>query len=99
MARPELFRLQAGGPGLVSDVVIGSATDDCELAGCQLERRLRIVKPQPGAPLDDGVHSQLDSARQSQSPRGPGHRPGEDAAGSVRPREVILQEVHVMSLR
>lgn len=51
----ELCRVQTGGPGLVGDVVIESAPYEGQLAGRQFEGRLRIVEPEPSAPLNDGV--------------------------------------------
>ena len=80
------------------DVVVGAAPDERQVAGSELERRLRIVEPQPGPSLHNGMHRQLDGARQPQPPRRLGHRPGKDAAGGASPRKVILQKVHNMSV-
>lgn len=98
MACPELFRRQAAGGGLVSDVVVGAATDERHVAGRESERGLRIVEPQPRPSLDNGMHRQLDGAGKPQSPRRLGHRPGKDAAGGAGPGKVILQNVHNMSV-
>jgi hypothetical protein len=98
MARAELFRRQAGGGGLVSEVVVGAAPDERHVAGRELERGLRIVEPQPRPSLDNGMHRQLDGAGQPQPPRRLGHRPGKDAAGGASPGKVILQNVHDMSV-
>jgi len=44
------------------------------------------------------VQRQLDRPGQAQSPRGPRHGSGEDAARCARPREMILQYVHGASV-
>jgi hypothetical protein len=93
--RSEFLRFEAVGAGVVADVVVGTAADECHVAGRELEWALWIIEPQPCSPSDDSMDRELDGARQSQSPRGPGHRPGEDGAGGTRPREVILEQVHV----
>src|SRR5260221_3787420 len=95
---PDLFWGQAGPAGFVSDVVVGAAADECNVAGRELERGLRIVEPQPRPSLDNGMQRQRDGAGQPQAPRGLGHRPGEDAAGGAGPGQVILQNVHNMSV-
>jgi len=43
MPRPELRGLEAGGRRLVSDVVVGAASHEGQLAGRQLESRLGVV--------------------------------------------------------
>ena len=96
--RPELRGVQAGGRWLVGDVVVGSAPDEGQLAGCQFNSRLRVVEPEPCASLDDGVQRELDGPRQPQPPRGRGDRPGKDTARCARPGQVILQEVHLASV-
>ncbi len=98
MAGSELFRRQASGGGLVSDVVVGAATDERDVAGSELERRVWIVEPQPRPSLDNGMHRQLDRAGQPQPPRWLGHRPGKDAAGGASDRQVVLQKIHEMSV-
>jgi uncharacterized protein YbjT (DUF2867 family) len=98
MVCPELLWRLAGGGGLVSDVVVGAAPDERHVAGCKFERGLRVIEPQPRPSLDDGMHRQLDGAGQPQAPRRLGHRPGKDAAAGTGPGEVILQNVHDMSV-
>jgi hypothetical protein len=82
----------------VRDVVVGAAPDERQLAGSELERRVRIVEPQPRPSLNNGMHRQLDGAGQPQPPRRVGHRPGKDAAGGTSPGQAILQNVHDMSV-
>jgi hypothetical protein len=98
MARTELFWRQARGGGFVSDVVVGATPDQRHVTGRELERRAWIVEPQPRPSLDNGMHRQLDGARQPQAPRRLRHRPGEDAAGGASPGKVILQNVHNVSV-
>jgi hypothetical protein len=98
MACSELFWRQAGGGGFVSDVVVGAAADERHVAGRELERRVWIVEPQPRPSLDNGMHRQLDCARQPQAPWRLRDRPGKDAAGGASSVEVILQNVHDMSV-
>jgi hypothetical protein len=98
MVRSELFWRQASGGGFVSDVVVGAAADERHVAGRELERRVWIVEPQPRPSLDNGMHRQLDGARQPQAPRRLGHRPGKDATGGASPGEVVLQNVHNTSV-
>ena len=98
MACPELVRRQAAGGGFVSEVVVGAAPDERHVAGREFERGLRIVEPQPRPSLDNGMQRQRDGAGQPQAPRRLGHRLGEDAAGGAGPGEVILQNVHDMSV-
>lgn len=45
MARAELFWRQARGGGFVSDVVVGAAADERQVAGREFERRVRVVEP------------------------------------------------------
>lgn len=82
----------------MSDVVVGAAADERHVAGRELKRRVWIVEPQPRPSLDNGMHRQLDGARQPQAPRRLGHRPGKDAAGGASSGKVILQNVHDMSV-
>ena len=98
MACSKLLWRQAGRCGFVSYVVVGAATDERHVAGREFERVLRIVEPQPRPSLDNGMHRQLDGAGQPQPPRRLGHRAGEDAAGGAGPGQVILQNVHNMSV-
>src|SRR5579863_7871375 len=95
---PEVFRFEAVGARLVSYVVVGTTAHECHLAGHEFHRAAGVVEPQPSSAPDDGVHGQLDRASQSQPPRRLGHRPGEDGAGGPRPRKVILQYVHAISI-
>jgi len=98
MACSELLWRYAGRSGLVSDVVVRAASDERNVAGRELERLVRIVEPQPRPAPDNGMHRQLDGARQQQAPRRLGHRPGKDAAGGASPGQVILQNVHDVSV-
>jgi hypothetical protein len=45
------------------------------------------------------VHRELDGAAQPQPPRRLGDRPREDGAGGPRPHQVIIQQVHGITLR
>jgi uncharacterized protein YbjT (DUF2867 family) len=98
MACSKLFWRQAGRAWFVSYVVVAAATDERHVAGREFERGLRIVEPQPRPSLDDGMHRQLDGTGQPQAPRRLGHRSGKDAAGGASPRNVILENVHDMSV-
>ena len=98
VACSELLGGQARGGRAVRDVVVEPAADDRDVARGELERRPRIVKPQPRMTPYDGVHRELDGARKTQAPRGLGDRPREDAARSACPREVFLQDVHRVSV-
>jgi uncharacterized protein YbjT (DUF2867 family) len=98
VACSELFWREAGGGGFVSDVVVGAAADERKVAGCELERHVWIVEPQPRPSLDNGMHRQLDRAGQPQAPWRLGNRPGKDAPGGASDSEVILQNVHDMSV-
>jgi hypothetical protein len=98
MACSELLWRQAGGGGFVRDVVVGATPDERHVAGSELERRVRIVEPQPRPSLNNGMHRQLDVAGQPQPPRRLGYRPGKDATGGASPGKVILQNVHEMSV-
>ena len=89
---------EARGAGTVGEMVVGPATDERHVARCELERRSRIVEPQPRMTPYDGVDRELDSARKTQPPRGLGNRPREDTARCARPREVFLQHVHLVSV-
>ena len=98
MPRPELRGLEAGGRRLMGDVVVEPTPHERQLAGRQFESRLGVVEPEPCASLDDGVQRELDGPRQPQPPGGRGHRPGKDTARRARPRQVVLQEVHLTSV-
>jgi hypothetical protein len=96
MARPELRGFEAVGAGLMPDIVIGSAANERHIAWRKLHRTLRgIVKPQPSAPLGDGMHSELDRAAEPQPPGRPGNGTSEDRAGGARPRQVIHEQIHI----
>ena len=82
----------------MSHVVVRAAADERKFTGGELERRVRIVEPQPRPSLDNGMHRQLDGAGQPQAPGRLGDRPGKDAAGGASDGEVILQNVHNMSV-
>jgi uncharacterized protein YbjT (DUF2867 family) len=98
VACSELLWGQARSGGAVRDMVIGPAADERHVAGAELQRRSRIVKPDPRTAPYDGVDRELDSARKTQTPGRSGDRPREDAAGCASPGEVLLQHVHSVSV-
>jgi hypothetical protein len=72
-------------------MVIGPAADEHHVAGRELDRRSRILEPQPRPTPYNGVEREFDRARKPQTPRWPGDRPGEYAARRTCPGEVLLQ--------
>jgi hypothetical protein len=69
MCCAELFGGEAGGAGFVREVMVGAAPNECQITGRELDRGVRVVEPQSGPALNDGVDRQLDGAGQAQPPR------------------------------
>jgi hypothetical protein len=65
VACSELLCGQARSGGAVRDMVIWPAADERHVTGGELQRRSRIVKPDPSTTPYDGVDRELDSARKT----------------------------------
>jgi hypothetical protein len=66
----EIVWIQTEGGRAVGDTVVETTSDECDVAGGELECRLWVVEPQPRTAPDDGVNGELDCARKAHPPRG-----------------------------
>ena len=70
MLSKEVFYGQAGGGATGRDAVVETTPDEGDVAGGELECRVRVIEPQPGMTPDDGVDGERDGAGKAQPPRG-----------------------------
>jgi hypothetical protein len=62
MPDAELICAEALGRGLVGNVMVRPTPNEQDIPWRHFNRRVRVVEPQPGASLDDGVDRKLDRA-------------------------------------
>jgi hypothetical protein len=94
----ELLRQDAVRARLEGDKVVPTAADERQVTGRELKGVLAFLRPEPGAALDHRVHGELDGPGQPQSPRCVRGGPGEDPSRRARPDQMLLQEIHTMSV-
>jgi hypothetical protein len=93
----ELIRRDAVRARLAGDEVVPSAADERQVTGREREKVLACLRPEPGVALDHRVHGELDPG-QPQPPRRDRGGPGEHPSRRARPDQMLLQEIHTMSV-
>ena len=62
MLDAELICVETQGGGLIGKVMVRPTPNEQDVPGSHFNRCVRVVEPQPGASLDDGVDRKLDRA-------------------------------------
>ena len=83
---------------LVGDEMVRSAADKRQVAGCQFQEVAVAVRPEPGAALDHRMNGKLDGPGEPEPPRRDRDGPGEDSSRRARPDQMLLKNVHTMSV-
>ena len=83
---------------LVGDKVVRSAADKRQVAWPQFQGIVVPLRPEPGAALDHRVNSQLDGTGEPEPPGRDRNGPGEHSSRRARPDQMLLKDVHQMSV-
>jgi len=83
---------------LVGQKVIRSAADQRQVTWRQFQGAVVPVRPEPGAALDHRMNSKLDGSREPEPPRRDRNGPGKHSSRCAGPDQVLLKDVHQMSV-
>lgn len=83
---------------LVGDKVIRSAADQRQVTWHQFQEIVVSFRPEPGAALDHRVNGKLDGPGEPEPPGRDRNGPGEHSSRRASPDQVLLKNVHRMSV-
>jgi hypothetical protein len=83
---------------LMGNKVIRSSADKRQVAWGQFKGIVVPFRPEPGVALDHRMYGKLDGSREPEPPWGDRNGPGEYSSRCACPDQMLLKDVHLMSV-